>query len=69
MPECTREEPEQRAKPVPEQLETGVQTIDASAVWRYALSFLVQSKNVGALLHRPGNQVKAWQPEDLSHSR
>ena len=35
-PECTREEPEQHAKFVPEQLKTGVQTVDASALWRYA---------------------------------
>ena len=58
MPGCTREEPEQRAKPVPEQLETGVQTVNASAVRQYALAVVVQSKHVGALLHRPGYQVK-----------
>ena len=59
MPECTREEPEQRAKSVPEQLETGVQTVDASAVRRYALIVAVQSKHVGALLHRLEYQVNA----------
>ena len=29
----------------------------------------VQSKHVGALLHQPGYQAKAWHPEDLSHDR
>ena len=43
----------------------GVQTVDASAVWRYALSMVVQSKHVCALLHQPGYKATAWHPEDL----
>ena len=46
MPECTREEPELHARFVPKQLRMGVQTVDASAVWRYALLMVVQSKHV-----------------------
>ena len=69
MPECTRGEPELHAKFEPKQLRMGVQTVDASDVWRYALSMVVQSKHVCALLHQPGYQAKAWRPEDLSHDR
>ena len=69
MPECTREEPELHAGIVPKQLRMGVQTVDASAVWRYALSMVVQSKNVCTLLHQLEYQATAWRPEDLFHDR
>ena len=54
---------------VPKPLMMGAQTFDASAVWRYALSMVVQSKHVCALLHQLEYQATAWRPEDLSHDR
>ena len=45
------------------------QTVDASAVWRYALSMVVQSKRVYALLHQLEYHATAWRSEDLSHDR
>ena len=69
MPERTREEPELHARFVPKKLRMDVQTVDASAVWRYGLSMVVQSKNVCALLHQPEYQATAWRPEDLCHDR
>ena len=61
--------PELHAQFVPKQKRMGVQTVDASAVWRYALSMVVQSKHVCALLHQPEYQATAWHPEDLFHDR
>ena len=69
MPECAREELELHARFVPKPLMMDAQTVDASAVWRYALSTVVQSKNVCALLHQLEYQATAWRPEDLSHDR
>ena len=58
MPECTREEPELHARFVPKPLMMDAQTADASAVRRYALSMVVQSKHVSALLHQPGTRQR-----------
>ena len=69
MPECTREELELHAGFVPKLLMMDAQTVDASAVWRYALSMVVQSKHVCALLHQLEYQATAWRPEDLFHDR
>ena len=69
MPECTQEELELHVRFVQKPLMMGAQTVDASAVWRYALSMVVQSKNVCALLHQPEYQATAWRPEDLFHDR
>ena len=69
MPERTRKELVLHARSAPKLLVMDAQTVDAPAVWRYAPSMVVQSKNVCALLHRLEYQATAWRPEDLSHDR
>ena len=69
MPECTRAEPELHARFVPKPLMMDAQIVDASAVWRYALSMVVHSKNVSALLHQLEYQATACRPEDLFRDR